>query len=297
MGYIYVAHSFLAYCVNILTIKKSHINPDDKLIDIVFTNRNKAYGAYEIRKSYYKHLTIGLICTVAIVLGWFLFYFVALNDFLPKPPEVKTSTVHLKEYKLPPVAKKYKRIDSKVKTPTVKSHPILQEVPNPNNIVSPFIISNNNLVINKLPENIETSNPPPLEKKSEEEKFKRPDVAIEKKEEMIDPLFDIATTKVTSVPQFLGGKVGWDIFLKRNLNIYASLRRGAMPATYTAIIGFYVHPDSSVSNFKIVKDPGYGMGEEGLRVLKMSGKWIPGTKNNKPITFAQLQTIVFKVTE
>ncbi|QES90671.1 energy transducer TonB [Rhizosphaericola mali] len=275
-----------------------HIIQEKELIDIVFTNRNKAYGAYEIRKSYYKHLTIGLICTIGIVAIWFLLYFAVLNDFLPKPPSIKTSTVHLKEYKLPPAIKTTKHANKySSDKPKFKSHPILEEISSSAPVSQPYSIQNNEMIINKLPEKLEIQTPPPTEKKSDENIFKRPDKNLEKKEEIIDPLFDIATVKVTSLPQFLGGNVGWANFLKRNLNMYASLRKGAMPATYIVIIGFYVHADSSVSDFKIVKDPGYGMGEEGLRVLKMSGKWIPGTKNNKPITFAQLQTIVFKVTE
>lgn len=173
----------------------------------------------------------------------------------------------------------------------------MEDIPNTRPNTLPFYIQDNNIVIHQLPEDKSAPSPPPMEKKSDEDVFKRPKDELEKTEEIIDPLFDIATVKVTSIPQFLGGKVGWDNFLKRNLNMFVPLRKGAMPATYIAIVGFYVHPDSSVSNFKIVKDPGYGMGEEALRVIKMSGRWIPGTKNNKPITFTQLQTIVFKVTE
>ncbi|TAL50052.1 MAG: energy transducer TonB, partial [Chitinophagaceae bacterium] len=38
------------------------------LLDIVFEDRNKAYGAYDLRRTYKKRLTIALLCTAAIAL-------------------------------------------------------------------------------------------------------------------------------------------------------------------------------------------------------------------------------------
>lgn len=44
----------------------------------------------------------------------------------------------------------------------------------------------------------------------------------------------------------------------------------------TAIIGFVVDKYGRVKDVEIMKDPGYGMGEEALRIVKMMPKWIPG---------------------
>src|SRR5688572_32503998 len=38
------------------------------ILDLVFEDRNKAYGAYELRKTYKKRLTIALLCTAAVAL-------------------------------------------------------------------------------------------------------------------------------------------------------------------------------------------------------------------------------------
>jgi periplasmic protein TonB len=38
------------------------------ILDLLFEDRNKAYGAYDLRKTYKKRLTIALICTAAIAL-------------------------------------------------------------------------------------------------------------------------------------------------------------------------------------------------------------------------------------
>jgi beta-lactamase regulating signal transducer with metallopeptidase domain len=48
-------------------------------------------------------------------------------------------------------------------------------------------------------------------------------------------------------------------------------------------ITFIIEKDGSLSDFKIVKDIGYGMGEEAIRVLKLSPKWIPGKIDGNPV--------------
>ncbi len=41
-------------------------------------------------------------------------------------------------------------------------------------------------------------------------------------------------------------------------------------------IGFVVREDGSLTDFRVLRDLGYGAGEEALRVLKLSKNWIPG---------------------
>ncbi|MEN9964694.1 MAG: hypothetical protein RL582_1789, partial [Bacteroidota bacterium] len=42
------------------------------LLDIVFDGRNKAYGAYELRKTYQKRMVIALVTTASLLLVIFL---------------------------------------------------------------------------------------------------------------------------------------------------------------------------------------------------------------------------------
>ena len=44
-----------------------------------------------------------------------------------------------------------------------------------------------------------------------------------------------------------------------------------------------VEKDGSLSEFKVVKDLGYGSADEAIRVLKLSPKWIPASENGKPV--------------
>jgi hypothetical protein len=48
-------------------------------------------------------------------------------------------------------------------------------------------------------------------------------------------------------------------------------------------VTFIVEKNGSLSELKILKDIGYGTGEEAIRVLKLSPNWIPGTVDGKPV--------------
>ena len=47
------------------------------ILDLVFENRNKAYGAYELRKTYNKRITAALFITAGIAVLIFLASFIA----------------------------------------------------------------------------------------------------------------------------------------------------------------------------------------------------------------------------
>ncbi|MCB9285485.1 MAG: energy transducer TonB [Lewinellaceae bacterium] len=63
----------------------------------------------------------------------------------------------------------------------------------------------------------------------------------------------------------------------------------------TVIIGFIVEKDGALSNLKIVRDIGGGCGQEGLRVIEMMPKWIPGTQRGTPVRVEYQLPIKFSV--
>ena len=46
---------------------------------------------------------------------------------------------------------------------------------------------------------------------------------------------------------------------------------------------FIIEKDGSLSNIEIVRDFGYGSGEELVRVLKLCPKWTPAVKDGQPV--------------
>ena len=46
---------------------------------------------------------------------------------------------------------------------------------------------------------------------------------------------------------------------------------------------FIVEKDGTITNVNIVRDIGFGTGEEAARVIKLSPKWIPAKKAGVPV--------------
>ena len=99
-----------------------------------------------------------------------------------------------------------------------------------------------------------------------------PDAVINKTEEI---------PTVDTNPEFPGGPEAlYNDFLKKNYKMpnVANLK-GKVYVTFT------VEKNGTLSNIKVLRDIGYSTGEEAIRVLKLSPKWIPAKKNGKPVTW------------
>jgi hypothetical protein len=76
-------------------------------------------------------------------------------------------------------------------------------------------------------------------------------------------------------PEFPEGIKEFHKFLKKNY-------KPSPEAKGLAFVTFIIEKDGSLSNFKLLRDPGFGAGEEALRVLSICPKWSPGeTKGEK----------------
>ena len=82
-------------------------------------------------------------------------------------------------------------------------------------------------------------------------------------------------------PQFPGGMAEFYKLVGMNFKTPAEADKNKVQGKM--FIQFMVEKDGSLSDFKILKDLGYGMAEEAIRVVKLSPKWIPGTENGKSV--------------
>lgn len=280
--------------------KKSHTT-EDELLELLFEGRNKDYGAYELRKQYKSHLKTAVwIVLLSTVVIWLLADFSG-KERMPVFHEYQVNKVELRNYRQP-----------KPPVKTIKDHvPIKRKTQNPppvaTDVYAPPVIRAKPDDIIRFPKISVDSLHDAISVLKEEGAHEQFDIkpkddtvlhdikiAVSKR---LDASIEDAYTKVQRVPLYVGGKAAWLVYLKSNLKIAVPLQNGAMPGPYLVTIAFLVHPDSTTSDFKIVRDPGYGAGQEALRVVKGSGKWVPGMKGNKIVTFAQLQDVLFEVHE
>ncbi|WP_114793160.1 M56 family metallopeptidase [Niabella yanshanensis] len=89
----------------------------------------------------------------------------------------------------------------------------------------------------------------------------------------------------------------WRSFLERNINGQVAVDNGASPGTFTVIIQFVVDENGNVSDLTPLTHHGYGMEEEAIRVIELSGKWTPAVQDGESVKAYRKQPLTFQITE
>lgn len=266
------------------------------LLDIVFEGRNKEYGAYELRRSYNKRVWKALIATLiggAIIAG------IVVLKAQMKPAETeKVKMEELTIQEIPPEEKK-------------NEPPPPPPPPPPPKVEPPPKIETKAFTPPKIVKDEEVKEPPPVQEELKETKIgtinqegiKGADIVVPpagvdggkgiveaKPVEKEPEIF----TKVEVDAKYPGD---WNRFLTTNLRGEVPVDNGASPGNYQVIVQFVVDVAGNVSDVKVIKDPGFGMGAEAMRVIKKSGKWKPAVQNGKEVKAYRKQPITFQVTE
>lgn len=98
----------------------------------------------------------------------------------------------------------------------------------------------------------------------------------------------VYTAQLTVQPEFPGGVAGFHSVINDNFEYPVSAKK----TTAKIRVSFIIETDGSISNIKVLKDPGYGLGDEAMRVLKLlNTKWKPGEVKNKVVRTAYFTTL------
>jgi protein TonB len=258
-------------------------------LDLVFDDRNKEYGAYELRQHYAKTMitamgiaffSVAMLCGASIILK-------------PHPVTERIITVDNTPHVVqPPPIKQIKKAD-----PPPQSKPLKAEAPAQvpatkfvEMVVKPDPIAetppkNEELTGAIGPETIK--GPPtaavviPVETPGTGEKA--PD----------DKLY--TPNGIDVLPTPVGGEAAWSKFLTKNLR-YPSVAQeeGIGGRVY---LSFIIEKDGHLSNIVVDRGAGHGFDEEALRVLKLAKAWKPGMQNGQPVRVKYSIPINFQLTE
>jgi protein TonB len=88
-------------------------------------------------------------------------------------------------------------------------------------------------------------------------------------------------TSVQMVPSYPGGMENFYKFLAKKVRYPDEAR--AHGTQGKVIVSFVVEKDGSLTDIHLVKDVKDGLGNEAIRVMKLSPKWTPGLQNGKPV--------------
>jgi len=258
------------------------------LLDLVFDNRNKDYGAYELRKKYHSRITKALVFTGMFILIVFTGAVLA-NKFKPK----EKSSFVIRELTLEDI-KPAEKLPEPLPEPPRQTEPpqIRSDIYTPPQIVDDSMAD------------------PPLPTREDLDSSR---IAAERNDgaaydgtittEHLDDHKNIIEERViendvpymiVEIPARFDGN--WEKFLLRNLNAEVPIENGAPEGSYTVLVQFVVDIDGRISDIEPLTKHGYGLEEEAVRVLRKATKWEPGIQNGYPVKSYRKQPITFRVT-
>lgn len=264
------------------------------MLDIIFEDRNKEYGAYFLRRTYGNRVTRAILY---LLLGLAL---LATLDFVLKAiaankevEEVEDVTIEL----LPPPpldpTKPPPPPPPPVKTPP-PSRPTVKFVP-------PKLVEDKKVV-----EEV----PPP-----KEEDLKDKEASTETKDGdknalvvIEDPgIGDVKETVIETppppkeeifefaeqMPEFPGGSAELMKYLSKNIKYPDIARENGYEGTVA--LSFIVDASGNISDVSIIRDQPGGLGAEAVRVVKSMPPWKPGKQNGKPVKVKYKLPVKFKL--
>lgn len=265
------------------------------LLDIIFDGRNKEYGAYELRKSYNKRLMIALIAMVVLSSLIFISALVADKVKDKKAVMAQVEDVQLSEVK------------ERNEPPPPPPPPPPPKPPEPPKVeiakfTPPKIVKDEEVKEDEKPPEIEkieeakigTINQegtkdvgivaPPVESKGVAEV-----VAPKVVEEDYDKVF----TKVENPAEFPGGASEWTRYLQKNLRYPDDAIENGTQGVVR--VQFIVDKEGNISEVQALNDPGDGLAEEAVRIIKKGPKWKPAEQNGRKVIYRHIQAITFRL--
>ncbi|HMO62748.1 MAG TPA: energy transducer TonB [Ferruginibacter sp.] len=111
-----------------------------------------------------------------------------------------------------------------------------------------------------------------------------------------DATKQIVFNKVEVEASYPGGTAAWSNFLQKKLKSSTSSDNDAPAGLYRIIVRFIVDKTGAISYISPETKFGYGMEEEVIRVIKLSGQWTPAYQNGRPVNAYRRQPVSFIVT-
>ena len=252
------------------------------VLDIIFENRNKAYGAYSLRKFYNNRLYKALGLTFAAAALLMLFSFI--NKGKVEAPLIVGGVVTMSPppVKADPVPEKPKDKAAPQKTATPKVPPAAQKFTTnlqiiKDNIAPPIEDLNEGLAINNINVVGKPGEAALVTPKVPDAPSGGGDAEVTK------PAVDkITPNNVAEVmPSYPGGMEALKKFLEKYLRNPEDLEEGV---NVKVRIRFIVGYDGNLKGFETVQDGGTAFNNEVVRVLKKMPQWIPGKTKGENVS-------------
>ncbi len=304
---------------------KPYTSSERSYLDLVFESKNKAYGAYTLRKKSPVYTAIGFLISSLLILGAFVVFWI-INR--PEPLIETDGTIKMQHRKVIG----YSQLDA---PPPIEVAPPPEVAPTTPKIVKhrkiaskkflPPIVKPDEEVVDEeiIPTQEELKLVNPGKKTEEgdtlgavdlkeyeeaiieididptntikEEKKEKPAPVVE---EVLPPpppppkkkqVYDI----VEIPPKFPGGEEALIRFVGENLEYPQIARENGIQGT--VVLKLIIEADGSISDVLVLRGLGGGCEKEAIRVVHSMPKWEPGIQNGKKVRVGVALPIRFKL--
>ncbi|MEC4114384.1 energy transducer TonB [Myroides pelagicus] len=254
-------------------------------LDIVFEGRNKSYGAYELRATNPKVTTLALIGGIGLfslaILSPRVFGELGKERNKGIDKEVVIQTIEMPDVELPPPPPPPPPVEETPPPPP----PAVKSVNDTKKFTEPVVDKKENASEEPPKQEEFKDDVDPGQKDAEGDKEKGEIKTGEstgdadkddKPEEDPNTVF-VAVQHQASYPG------GMPAFQKQFISRFRTPDIDSSTRRIQVIVQFIVEKDGSLTDIKVLRDPGYGAGREAVRVLNGMPKWKPAQQNGRTV--------------
>lgn len=265
-------------------------------VDLVFEGRNKAYGAYRLRKSTTKRNILAMVAVVILLIVAFII--LTVKNFVDeqRAKVAMTQVAELTNYKQPE-----KKAEVKQKKVEVEPERVVERVKSSIKFTAPVIKKDEEV---KPDEELKTQDELMSTKTAigtfdvkgnddaNGEIIKAKEVIAEPeppKHEEENKVFDI----VEQQPLFPGGPAALMKYLSDNTKYPVVAQENGVQGRVT--VQFVVEKDGSISDVHVLRGVDPSLDKEAVRVVKSMPRWTPGKQNGITVRVNYRVPVLFRL--
>jgi protein TonB len=261
------------------------------VLDIIFDQRNKEYGAYDLRKNYQRRLTKSLV-TMSLIVALLLITYLLVAAIKPKSAGI----IEVKEVALESIAD--------------KKQPEQPIVPPPQKVIEPQIKTIKDMVPVIVKDDVHIDDPVPEQKDIEDAKIGNITTAgaddigvvtspVDQRTSVVDEpkSHDNAEKIFTGVEieaKYPGGVNAWTRYIMYKLVYPQQAIDAGIQGTVS--VRFIVDRDGHISNVEAISGP-ETLRATAVNIIKNSIYWESAIQNGQKVKSYKVQPITFKLND
>jgi protein TonB len=261
--------------------------------DIVFEGRNKAYGAYVLRRIYGRHVyTAVLLATLLIAL--LIAFPVLIQRIWPSKVmatgliELPQPVIELQQIDIPTTAVTPPPPAGRPQAVTVRPPANVAPTVVPDELAKPTIDKPQNVVDVEGPVAVG----PVATDGTGLGEVGSVGTGKDTSAKPATPAEMQPFIHVEEMPDFVGGQAALAKYLQRHLRYPSMALRSSISGK--VFVAFTVNSDGTIKDVQILKGLGYGTDEEATRVISSMPAWKPGRQNNRAVPVRYTLPITFR---